>query len=65
VTAEIKTIDQGHEEVGQALIWAAGRFGADLIVAGAFSHLRLRERVLGGVTHGLMGACDKPVLFSH
>ncbi len=43
---------------------AAEHHGADLIVAGAFSHNRLREWVLGGVTQDLIAGSAKFVLFS-
>jgi nucleotide-binding universal stress UspA family protein len=39
--------------------------GADLIVAGAYGHSRLREWVLGGVTRDLLKRPDGCVLLSH
>jgi nucleotide-binding universal stress UspA family protein len=39
--------------------------GADLIVAGAYGHSRLREFVLGGVTHDLLLCADRCSLVSH
>lgn len=39
--------------------------GADLIVAGAYGHSRLREWVLGGVTRDLLRQTDRCVLFSY
>lgn len=39
--------------------------GADLIVAGAYGHSRLREWVLGGVTRALLQQTERCVLFSH
>ena len=38
---------------------------AGLIVAGGYGHARLREWVLGGVTHGLLGASPVCLLLSH
>jgi nucleotide-binding universal stress UspA family protein len=38
---------------------------ADLIVAGAYGHSRLREFVLGGVTHDLLLCADRCSLMSH
>jgi len=43
---------------------AADRLGADLIVSGAYSHNRVREWVLGGVTQDLMAASRKFLLLS-
>jgi nucleotide-binding universal stress UspA family protein len=38
---------------------------ADLLVAGAYGHSRVREWVLGGVTRNLLLHADRPVLVSH
>ncbi|HUO23065.1 MAG TPA: universal stress protein [Caulobacteraceae bacterium] len=58
-------IPSGHGEASSKLIDAAHRFNADLIVAGAYGHVRLREWALGGVTQDLLDRCSKYVLFSH
>jgi nucleotide-binding universal stress UspA family protein len=39
--------------------------GADLIVAGAYGHARLREWMFGGMTRLLLAESPVPVLFSH
>ena len=39
--------------------------GADLIVAGAFGHPRLWEKMLGGVTHDLFARMSLPLFMSH
>ncbi|KPF70158.1 hypothetical protein IP69_09840 [Bosea sp. AAP35] len=39
--------------------------GADLIVAGAYGHSRLRERIFGGVTQDLIGSTPVCCLMSH
>ena len=38
---------------------------SELLVMGAYGHSRLREFVLGGVTHHMLKAMTIPVLFSH
>jgi nucleotide-binding universal stress UspA family protein len=43
---------------------AADRVHADLIVAGAYSHNRVREWALGGVTQDLIAGSSKFVLLS-
>ena len=43
----------------------AQALGADLIVAGAFGHPRLWEKMLGGVTNDLMGSMRLPIFMSH
>jgi nucleotide-binding universal stress UspA family protein len=40
-------------------------FAADLLVMGGYGHSRLRERILGGVTEGMLRACPTPILLAH
>lgn len=51
--------------VAGALQAEARALGADLIVAGAFGHPRLWEKLLGGVTHDLLAHMSLPILMSH
>lgn len=51
--------------VGDQLLSACVDYGADLLVAGAYGHSRLRELALGGVTRHLMTHLTIPMLFSH
>ena len=45
--------------------FVAGRQGADLIVAGAYGHSRVREWALGGVTRSLLLHTHRCSLLSH
>ena len=47
------------------LMAEADRRKADLIVMGGYSHRRLRERLLGGVTYSLMHEAPVPLLMAH
>lgn len=51
--------------VGDQLLSASVDHGADVLVAGAYGHSRLRELALGGVTRHLMMHLTVPMLFSH
>jgi len=51
--------------VGEQLLNSSVDHDADLLVAGAFGHSRLREYALGGVTRHLMTHLTIPMLFSH
>jgi nucleotide-binding universal stress UspA family protein len=50
---------------GAALLSRASDLHADLLVAGAYAHSRINERILGGVTRTLLEAMTIPVLMSH
>ena len=47
------------------IIEFAEEYGAGLIVAGGYGHARLREWVMGGVTHGLLDRSPVCLLLSH
>ena len=47
------------------LIRLAEEGGADLIVAGAYGHSRLGERIFGGMTRGLIEHSPCCLLMSH
>lgn len=51
--------------VGQSLLDEAAALGADLIVMGAYTHSRLRQLILGGVTRHVLHSATLPVLMSH
>lgn len=64
VDAVAETVQSPDKRVGVALLDEAEKFGADLIITGAFGHSRFRELVLGGVTRRLLADAKIPVLFS-
>lgn len=54
-----------HEPAWETLVAAAADGRAGLMVAGGYGHSRIRERVLGGVTQGLLNHSPFPLLLSH
>lgn len=54
-----------HRAIGEQVMDEAKELGADLVVMGAYSHSRLRELILGGVTRALLSQADIPVLMTH
>jgi len=48
--------------VGAGLLAGAGEFGADLLVMGAYSHSRLRQLILGGVTRHVLEHAAIPLM---
>jgi nucleotide-binding universal stress UspA family protein len=51
--------------IGDVLQTEAHRLGADLLVAGAFGHPKLWEKLMGGVTQDLLARMKLPVLMSY
>ena len=44
------------------VIGACAEIGADMLVMGAYTHSRLRQMILGGVTKHVLAAAELPVL---
>jgi nucleotide-binding universal stress UspA family protein len=65
VQAESATFAPDARAVGQALLEEADRLNADLLVMGAYTHSRLRQIILGGVTKHVLGNAGFPVLMAH
>ncbi|WP_119269501.1 universal stress protein [Taklimakanibacter deserti] len=57
--------DTGDLSVIEALFASRAMEDADMIVAGAYSHSRFRETLLGGATRDLLHQFSVPVLVSH
>ena len=51
--------------MAEALVAVAAEAGCDLVVMGAYSHSRLRQLILGGVTRHMLGSAPVPLLMSH
>ena len=62
---DVHRIARGNIDVSDALLSHAADSGADFMVMGGFGHSRLREFVLGGVTHSILRAMTLPVLMAH
>jgi nucleotide-binding universal stress UspA family protein len=62
------SVDTGYahfEDVGTELLDRTAILSADLVVAGAYGHSRLGERLLGGTSQTLLHQMLVPVLLSH
>ena len=53
-----------EKTVGLGLLKAARDFGSDLLVMGAYSHSRLRQLILGGVTRVVLEKAGIPVIMN-
>ncbi len=65
LNVEVERITGGDIDVADALLSHAADSSADFIVMGGYGHSRLREFVLGGVTHSILRSMTVPALMSH
>ena len=65
LNVDVKRISGGNIDVADALLSHVADSGTDFIVMGGYGHSRLREFVLGGVTHSILQSMTAPVLLSH
>ncbi len=64
IKAKAATIPAKNEPVGATLLMQAARGGADLMVMGAYTHSRVREMIVGGVTRHVLGSTELAVLMA-
>ena len=55
----------GQQIIGAALLSECTDMGADLLVMGAYTHSRMRQMILGGVTRHVLGEAKIPLLMAH
>jgi nucleotide-binding universal stress UspA family protein len=65
ISAKAARTVAANTSVSDALLSYAADINADLLVAGGYGHSRLRERILGSITHQLLQHLTLPVLMSH
>jgi len=59
------TIDADDKEISDVLVEHVRRHEGAILVMGAYSHSRLREQVLGGVTQDILDFTEVPVMLVH
>ena len=64
ISASVIQAPPDYRAVGEQILEEAQKWGADLLVMGAYSRSRLRERLLGGVTRYIFANSDVPVLMT-
>lgn len=65
IRADVLELSPDYRAVGEVLLAEASAIHADLLVMGAFSHSRLRQLILGGVTRHVFEHAELPVLMAH
>jgi nucleotide-binding universal stress UspA family protein len=64
ITPDIAGFRAIDKDVGAGLLAAARDFGADMLAMGAYSHSRLRQLILGGVTRHVLENATIPVMMN-
>lgn len=64
VQADVSVFHTVNGSVGAGLLAAAAEFDCDLLSMGAYSHSRLRQLILGGVTRHVLENATLPVMMS-
>jgi len=64
IDASITVFQPVGNSVGAGLLAAATEFGCDLLSMGAYSHSRLRQLILGGVTRHVLEYSHLPVMMT-
>lgn len=65
IGSEIGILPEGRGTIGEALLDAAAAANVDLLVMGAYTHSRLRQLILGGVTSYVLEHARTPLLMAH
>lgn len=65
IDAHCITPDLDGRSMGVTLLQAAEEQKVSMLVMGAYTHSRIREMVLGGVTRHVLGHAEIPVLMTH
>jgi len=56
---------EGRQPGGADLLAECGQIGADLLVMGAYTHSRMRQLILGGVTRHVLEEAEIPLFMAH
>jgi nucleotide-binding universal stress UspA family protein len=65
ISAEAVTFSPAGHSVGEAMLLECGKLDCDLLAMGAYTHSRVRQMILGGVTSHVLENAELPVLMTH
>lgn len=65
IEADIREFSPDNRSIGAVLLAEADAIGADLLVMGAYTHNRLRQILLGGVTRHVLTHARVPLFMAH
>ena len=65
ISCSVHKLSGAGTSVGEALLKEADLISADMIVMGAYTHSRMRQLILGGVTRHVLEYSGLPLLMAH
>jgi len=65
VSADTRTFEGTNQDVPGLLLEECKKVEADLLVMGAYTHSRMRQLILGGVTRHVLDHADIPLFMAH
>ncbi|MGB0670260.1 MAG: universal stress protein [Rhodospirillales bacterium] len=65
VSADLDSFQPSGSSIGAELLGHCAAGGVDLLVMGAYTHSRMRQLILGGVTSHVLEHASLPVLMAH
>jgi nucleotide-binding universal stress UspA family protein len=65
VSTEVEVAAPNGRPVADVLFSVAEKWGADILVMGAYGHAPMRELIFGGCTRAVLQSADIPVLMMH
>jgi nucleotide-binding universal stress UspA family protein len=65
ISCSISKLSGSGTSVGGALLKEADLVNADMVIMGAYTHSRMRQLILGGVTRYVLENSDIPLLMAH
>lgn len=65
VAAEARTSSPAGRHVGEVMLKECVELGAELLVMGAYTHSRMRQLILGGVTRYVLAEAKIPLFMAH
>lgn len=65
IKCSVHTLTGSGASVGEALLKEVNSIGADLVVMGAYTHSRMRQLILGGVTRHVLEQSTVPLFMAH
>ena len=65
ISPDTRVFEAPAGSVAPRLLEECERFGAEMLICGAYTHSRMRQLILGGVTRHLLGHAEIPLFMAH